>query len=233
MKKPVHNYSKASLPIKVLIVDDHAVMRTGLKFFLMAFEDLRLVGEASSGEEAVSLCQDLLQPDVILMDLMMPGINGAEATRRIIGRWPHIRIIVLTSFQEAELVQEALQAGATGYLLKNVSADDLAQAIRTVYAGRPTLAPEATQALIQATIQPPTPGQDLTPRELDVLTLMVKGKTNPDIAKELTIGLSTVKFHVSSILDKLGVSSRAEAAAVAWEHQLVDTPGAAAKRRNK
>ncbi len=232
MKKPAHNYSKPLLPIKVLVADDHAVMRTGLKFFLMAFEDLRFVGEASSGEEAVSLCQEL-QPDVILMDLMMPGINGAEATRRIIGRWPHIRIIVLTSFQEAELVQEALQAGATGYLLKNVSADDLSQAIRTVYAGRPTLAPEATQALIQATIQPPAPGQDLTPRELEVLALMVKGKTNPDIATELTIGLSTVKFHVSSILDKLGVSSRAEAAAVAWEHQLVDTPGSSAKRRNK
>lgn len=207
-------------------------MRTGLKFFLMAFNDLRLVGEAASGEEAISLCQEL-QPDVILMDLMMPGMNGAETTRQIISHWPGVRIIVLTSFQEAELVQEALQAGAIGYLLKNVSADDLSNAIRTVYAGRPTLAPEATQALIEATIQPPPPGQDLTPRELDVLALMIKGKTNPEIATDLTIGLSTVKFHVSSILDKLGVSSRTEAVATAWEHQLVESSDSHPKRRKK
>ncbi len=210
-------------PIRVLIVDDHAVMRAGLRLFLMAFDDLSLVGEAASGEKAVDLCVRL-QPDVILMDLVMPGLNGADTTRLISERYPHVRIIVLTHFQEAELVQDALQAGAIGYLLKNVSADELAEAIRAAYAGRPTLAPEVTEALIRATIQPPAPGRDLTPREREVLALLVKGQTNLEIAEQLTISLSTVKFHVSSILDKLGVSSRAEAAAVAWEHNLVERP---------
>ncbi|MEW5959170.1 MAG: response regulator transcription factor [Chloroflexota bacterium] len=228
----VTNEEKSANPINVLIVDDHAVMRTGLKFFLLAFGDLRLVGEAASGEAAVTLCEQL-QPDVVLMDLMMPGLNGADATQLICKRWPQIRVIVLTNFQEAELVQQALLAGATGYLLKNVSAEDLAKAIRTVYAGRPTLAPEATEALIQATVQSPAPGQDLTAREREVLALVVTGKTNPEIARELTIGLSTVKFHVSSILDKLRVSSRAEAIAVAWKYKLVNRPDSARHTRPK
>jgi NarL family two-component system response regulator LiaR len=190
----------------------------------MAFNDLELVAEASNGEEAIELC-NRLQPDVVLMDLLMAGMNGAEATRRICDRWPSIRVIVLTNFQEADLVQRALQAGAIGYLLKNVSAEELAAAIRSAHAGRPTLAPEATEALIKVTTRPPKPGGNLTPREKEVLALMVQGHTNPQIAQELTIGLSTVKFHVSSILNKLDVSSRAEAAALAWQHNLTPKPG--------
>ncbi len=206
--------------IRVLITDDHALVRTGLKFFLLASDDLDLVGEAASGEEALQLCAEVT-PDVVLMDLIMPGMNGIAATRSIRERWPAIQVITLTNFQEPGLVQEALQAGAMGYLLKNVTADELTGAIRAAYAGRPTLAPEATQALIEVATQSPTPGHNLTAREREVLTLMVKGLSNQEIAERLVIGLSTVKFHVSSILSKLGVASRAEAVALAWQYHLV------------
>ncbi len=211
-------------PIRVLIVDDQPLVHSGLRFFLLAFDDLELVGEASSGEEAVQLCAQV-QPDVVLMDLMMPGMNGAAATRVICERWPQVHVIALTNFQDAELVRGVLEAGATGYLLKNVSAEELAHAIRAAYTGQPTLAPEATQALIHTVIHPPEPGYDLTPREYEVLTLMVQGLSNADIAARLVIGLSTVKFHVSNILSKLGVTSRAEAVALALQRDLVKRPG--------
>ena len=210
-----------SKPIRVLLVDDHAVVRSGLAGFLLAFADMKLVGEAASGEEAVSLCRQV-QPDVVLMDLMLPGMDGAAATRAIRERCPDIKVIVLTSFQEEELVQRALQAGAISYLLKNVSVDELADAIRAAVAGQPTLAPEATQALIHATTKPPDPEIGLTSREREVLALMVQGLSNPDIAGRLVLSRSTVKFHVSSILLKLGVSGRTEAVAFALQHHLVD-----------
>ena len=208
-------------PIRVLLVDDHAVVRSGLGAFLMAFDDLELVGEASDGQEAVRLCEQL-QPDVVLMDLVMPGMDGAAATQVIRERCPDIQVIALTSFKETDLVEGALQAGAIGYLLKNVSADQLAEAIRGAHAGRPTLAPEAAQALIQATRQPRKLGFDLTDRERDVLELMVEGLTNPQIADRLIVSRSTVKFHVSNILSKLGASSRTEAVSLALQHDLVD-----------
>ncbi len=209
-----------SNPIRVVLVDDHAVVRSGLGAFLLAFDDLELVGEAGGGEEAVRLCEQV-RPDVILMDLVMPGMDGAAATRAIRERCPQVQVIALTSFKEDELVQGALQAGAISYLLKNVSADELADAIRAAHAGRPTLAPEAAQALVQAASHPPPPGHDLTPREREVLALMVEGLSNPQIAERLVVSRSTVKFHVSSILSKLGVDGRTEAVALAVQNHLV------------
>ncbi len=207
--------------IRVLLVDDHAVVRSGLAAFLLAYEDLELVGQAGNGAQAVRLCGEL-NPDVVLMDLMMPEMDGATATRKIRESYPHIQVIALTSFPEEDLVQKALQAGAIGYLLKNISADELAEAIRKAHAGKPTLAPEATQVLMHAASRPPAPGYDLTPREREVLALMVEGMNNTEIAERLVVSQSTVKFHVSSILSKLGVSSRTEAVALALNSKLVD-----------
>jgi two-component system, NarL family, response regulator LiaR len=207
-------------PIRVVIVDDHAVVRSGLKAFLMVFDDLELVGEASSGQEAVSLAERV-QPDVMLMDLVMPDMNGAATTKAVRSRFPHIQVVALTSFREDELVTGALQAGAIGYLLKNVGADELADAIRSAHAGRPTLAPEAAHVLIQASRQPSQPNYDLTEREREVLALLTQGMSNNDIADRLVVSRSTVKFHVSSILSKLGVASRTEAVALALNNKLV------------
>jgi two-component system, NarL family, response regulator LiaR len=210
----------ATTPISVLIVDDHAMVRRGLAAFLKAKPDLLLVGEASNGGEAISLCERL-QPDVVLMDLMMPGMSGAEATKVIVNRWPAVRVIALTSFGDKELVREALAAGALSYLLKNVSAEDLAEAIRSAASGRSTLATEAVQALVQPDPTVPTFEVNLTPREREVLALMVKGLTNPEIAERLVVSRSTAKAHVSNVLSKLGVSNRAEAVALAVQNKLV------------
>ena len=206
--------------IRVLIVDDHSMVRKGLITFLKNRPDLEVIGEAWDGQMAADLCGHL-QPDVILMDLLMPKLGGVAATRLIRQRYPEIQIIALTSFQEKELVQDALQAGAIGYLLKNVSGNELAEAIRQVHSGRPTLAPEALQALVQPTPEESSLGKDLTRREMEVLTLLAKGMSNPEIAERLCVSRSTIKVQVSSILSKLGVSNRTEAISVAIQHQLI------------
>jgi NarL family two-component system response regulator LiaR len=208
--------------IRVMLVDDHAVVRSGLSAFLLTYSDLELVGEASDGEEAIAEA-GRIHPDVILMDLVMPRTDGASAIRAIREQHPDIQMIALTSFKEQDLVQRALKAGAIGYLLKDVSADELADAIRAAHAGRPTLAPEAAEALIHNARSSGTisPGHDLTDREREVLELMVEGLNNNEISERLIVSRSTVKFHVSNILSKLGVSSRTEAVALALQQDLV------------
>lgn len=207
--------------IQVLLVDDHRMVREGLAVFLQVSDDLELVGEAEDGQVAVELCTQL-QPDVVLMDLKMPQMDGATATRIIVERCPQTRVIALTSFQEEGLVQRALEAGAISYLLKNVSAEALGDAIRAAAAGRATLAPEAAQDLVRSATRGRAPGADLTSREREVLALMVRGLSNGQIARELVVSPSTVKFHVSRILMKLEATSRTEAVAMALQHHLVD-----------
>ncbi|MEJ5246838.1 response regulator [Caldilinea sp.] len=212
-------------PIRVMVVDDHAVVRGGLAAFLLAYDDLELVGEAANGVEALAMAERR-RPDVVLMDLVMPEMDGATATRLLRERHPEIQVIVLTSFKEEDMVQGALAAGAIGYLLKNVSADELVNAIRAARMGRPTLAPEATQVLIHSATHPKHPplGHDLTERERDVLALMVTGLNNNEIAEKLVVSRSTVKYHVSNILSKLQAASRTEAVAYALQQKLVDFP---------
>lgn len=207
-------------PIRILITDDHAVVRSGLSKFLMVNRDLELVGEASDGAEAVQMVA-LHQPDVVLLDLMMPGTDGITATREIKQKYPKVKVIALTSFAEQAMVQGALQAGAVGYLQKNVSASELAYAIRSAHAGRITLSPEATQILAQSVTQPQLASDQLTDREYEVLKLLVDGLNNAEIGEKLFVSLGTVKFHVSNIFQKLNVGSRIEAVKKAIEQKLV------------
>ena len=212
--------SSPSQTIRVMLVDDHTMVRKGLATFLKTFDDLELAGEAGNGLAAIQLCGEIL-PDVVLMDMVMPEIDGASVTRAIRQQFPSVQVLALTSFKEGDLVKNALEAGAIGYLLKDVSADELAQAIRAAHSGRATLSPEAAQALVQTSNQPPDPGLDLTEREREVLVLMVEGLNNTQIAGRLTVSPSTVKSHVSNILSKFGVASRTEAVTLALRHGLV------------
>jgi NarL family two-component system response regulator LiaR len=210
----------ASQTIRVMLVDDHNVVRSGLATFLRAYEDLELVAEAKNGLEALDLCRQK-KPDVILMDLMMPEMDGIAATRAILQECPDIKIIAMTSFEEEQLVHDVLAAGAISYLIKNVTSDELARAIRDAASGRSTLSPEAARVLIQATRPTKQPLFDLTEREHEVLNLVVQGHSNQQIAEALVISLATVKAHISNILSKMQVSSRAEAITFAIKNKLV------------
>ncbi|MEO6060518.1 MAG: response regulator transcription factor [Thermoflexales bacterium] len=207
-------------PIRVMVVDDHPMVRLGLATFLKVYDDLELVGEADDGAAALQLCKEVL-PDVVLMDMVMPTIDGVAATRAIRQQFPSTQVIALTSFKEEGLVEKALQAGAIGYLLKDVSAERLVAAIRSAHKGKATLSPEATQILVEAANKPRPPGHDLTKREWAVLALLVEGLNNTQIAHQLGVSSSTVKTHVSAILSKFGVESRTEAAALALRHHLI------------
>ena len=207
-------------PIRVMLVDDHTMVRRGLATFLKVFSDMQLAGEAENGEAAIQLCAEVL-PDVILMDMAMPVMDGATATRAIRRKFPHVQILALTSFKEGKIIKNALEAGAIGYLLKDVSADELARAIRAAHAGRTTLSPDAAQALVETANQPPAPGLDLTEREREVLKLMIEGLNNTQIAGRLTVSPSTIKSHVSNILSKLGVASRTEAVTLALRNGII------------
>jgi NarL family two-component system response regulator LiaR len=205
--------------IRIMIVDDHAVVRSGLSAFLSVMPDLEMVGEAENGEQAV-VRAELLKPEVILMDLMMPVMDGVSAIRAIKTKHPSIQIIALTSFQEDELVQNALKAGAIGYLMKNVTARELSAAIRAAKDGKMTLSPEAAQALVHAT-QTSYESDDLTDREREVLKWMVEGLNNAEIAERLVVSLSTVKYHISNIFMKLGVDNRVAAVTMAMQKKIV------------
>lgn len=211
----------ASDRIKVLIVDDHDMVRKGLLVLLEDFDDFEVVGEVGDGQLAVDLCRRQ-QVDVVLMDMIMPRMDGIEATQRIREVCPQTQVIALTSYTDEENVGEALKAGAVGYLMKNISGDDLADAIRRAKEGQSTLAPEAAQALIRQTTRPPAIGHDLTEREREVLALMIEGLNNREIAEHLIISSSTVKNHVSSILGKLGTTSRTQAVALAVENRIIE-----------
>ena len=207
-------------PIRVMLVDDHAMVRRGLATILKIFDDFEMAGEAENGLAAVQLCAEIL-PDVVLMDMAMPEMDGASATRIICEKYPQVQVIALSSFKEGDLVKNALEAGAIGFLMKDVSADELARAIRAAHAGRATLSPAAAQALVDTANQPPTPGLDLTEREREVLALMVEGLNNTQIAGQLTVSPSTIKSHVSNVLAKLGVASRTEAVTLALRNRII------------
>jgi two-component system, NarL family, response regulator LiaR len=208
-------------PIKVLIVDDHPVVRDGLKNMLQAFDDLKLAGESENGSAALAFCRQNL-PDVILMDILMPDVDGVQATHSILEQFPQVKIIILTSYPSEDLIQDSLKAGATGYLLKNASIDALAGAIRAAYSGKIILAPEATKLLVHNINNlPKRPGIDLTKRELEVLALIVDGLSNDEIAERLVISPATAKHHVSICIQKLGATNRAQAAVLAVKRGLI------------
>ncbi len=205
---------KSAKPIRVITVDDHQILRGGIKFLLLAFDDIELVGEARNGEEAVRLCERL-QPDVVLMDLIMVGMNGVEATRAIRKKCSEVQVLILTSFLEKNLVQQAMQSGAIGYLLKGISIDELADAIRSAAIGRSVLAAEVIQALLQPSQPSSPPIYELSKRQGEVLALLALGLSNDAIAQRMKLSPSTIRHHVSQVLNKLGATNRTEAATTA------------------
>ena len=206
--------------IRVLVVDDHKVVRMGLRTFIAVNEDLELVGEAGNGEEAVDQCA-ALHPDVVLMDLKMPVMDGPTAIEHIRARFSEVQIVALTSFDDESLAQRALEAGAIGYLLKDAEEDELVSAIRLASEGRGVVAPEAVQALVARSNDDESYEVRLTEREQEILRMVAKGLTNPQIAERLVISVSTVNFHVHNVLDKLGAKTRTEAVSIAAREGLI------------
>jgi len=207
-------------PIRVIIVDDHLMVRDGLRVFLSVYDDILVIGEADDGQKAISIC-DELHPNVILMDLLMPNMDGFEATRVIRAKNSSVQVIALTSFADQDLVTQAFKAGVISYLLKDVHSEKLAETIREANRGRATIDSAAAQALVASTNESPTLGDELTTREREILTLLVAGKTNKEIAGQLSLSEGTVRFHVSNILSKMGASNRTEAVSLALQQGIV------------
>ena len=207
--------------IRVVLVDDHPMIRTGLRLILSGTDDIVVVGEASNGAEALELVGEL-QPNVVLMDVMMPELDGISATQQVLQRFPNVHVLALTSFSEGNVVMRALQVGACGCLLKSVEGPELAAAIRAADEGRVVLSDDTTQALVRSVVEPSKPGDDLSERELEVLAMLVEGGSNNQIAARLFISRNTVRHHVHNILIKLGAVNRTEAVALALQHNLVE-----------
>lgn len=207
-------------PIKVMIVDDHPVVRNGIMNMLLIFDDIEFVGEAGGGLELLSQLQKMM-PDVILMDMVMPGMNGLETTAAVLAQYPDVKIVILTTFPQGDDVRDALEAGAVGFLTKNAEIDTLVDAVRAAHAGQTTLTPEATAALMKTKTRSPKLGHDLSKRELEVLALLVEGLSNREIGERLTISPATVKHHVSACISKLEAANRGQAAILALDLQLV------------
>lgn len=216
---------EAESPIRVLLVDDHAVVRMGLRAFFDLLDDIEVVGEASDGSEGVAMARRL-EPDVVLMDLLMPNMDGVTAIGRIKAERPETEIVTMTSFIEEEKVTAALEAGASGYVLKDAEAEEVAQAIRAAFAGEVHLDPQVARLLAQRmrAKKDPEPVEPLTEREKDVMRLLGQGMSNKDIGAALFITERTARTYVSNILGKLGLASRTQAALWAVEHRLAEPP---------
>jgi NarL family two-component system response regulator LiaR len=216
MEETIMNQS----PVRVLIVDDHQVVRDGLKLMLSVSPGMACVGEAENGDEAIRMCAELM-PDVVLMDLIMPITDGVSATRIIRQQHPNAQVVVLTTFDDKDLVQKALRAGAISYMLKNASMETITNTIRDAAVGRSTISASAIQSLIQVE-EDETPGQVLSDREKEILVLMADGLKSAAIAEKLYISEATVRFHASNILRKLGAANRAQAVRIAFERRLIN-----------
>lgn len=209
----------AAAAIRVLVVDDHPMIRLGLAAMVRAERDFEFVGEAAHGRDAISVAQ-ATRPDVVLLDLVMPDLDGVAVVAALRPLLPRTRFVMLTSLMDAATVRRALEAGACGYMLKSASAQELVTIIRAAHAGQRVMSPEATDALIKESREPQL-GQDLTPRERELLALMARGMNNQEIAATLTIAVPTVKFHITNILGKLNADNRTEAVLAAIKHRLV------------
>ncbi|RPI32870.1 MAG: DNA-binding response regulator [Chloroflexota bacterium] len=213
---------------RVLIADDHAIVRTGLRALLKGEGALELVGEASSGEEAIQLTESL-RPDILILDLSMPGLDGIQVTKQILASLPGVRVLILTVHEDEALLREAIHAGAAGYILKHAAERELIAAIHTVQMGDIYVHPKMIRALLAEPEKPSAPSHKpeelLTPRELDVLNRIVQGYTNRQIAEELKLSVRTVEGYRANLTEKLGLHSRADLVRYAREHGLLDEPG--------
>ncbi|MBI5928698.1 MAG: response regulator transcription factor [Chloroflexi bacterium] len=206
--------------IRVILIDDHARVHDAVTMALHNLDDIALIGHGSRGEEALALCEELT-PDVILMDVVMPGMSGVEATKLIRKKYPNIKILVVSSFQDDDTIHTILQNGASGYVLKDAIASDLANTIRTTFDGSAVFSQEVARVLLKSDHSEPSQRFGLTQRELEILRLMAQGQNNAEIAHTLTISQSTVKFHINNVIAKIGVDTRAEAIVLAAKNNLV------------
>src|SRR5690606_11384149 len=209
--------------IRILLVDDHEMVRIGVSAYLQSQKDMEVAGEASNGQEAVKMALEL-RPDLILMDMVMPIMNGAEATKAIVDQWPEAKIMIVTSFLDDDKVYPALQAGAVSYILKTSKASRIADSIRETMNGTPVLEPEVMSKMMKQMRHERVLHDDLTEREMEILLLLAGGLTNQEIADQLFIALKTVKTHVSNILAKLEVHDRTQAVIYAFQHKLISPP---------